>query len=100
MRFSLTKALKDTHRHPFNKILHVIGLLLYVMVILVILGNIININVNRYITSLFLFIVAISLFLLGHKIEGNIRATTWVILFKFLRESIRNKMKPLPHRKN
>ncbi|MBA3977892.1 MAG: hypothetical protein H0X50_06845 [Nitrosopumilus sp.] len=93
MRFSLLKAIKNTHRHPVNKILHVIGLLLYVIAILVISGNVVNMNVNPY-ASLILFMVAITLFLLGHKIEGNIRATTWVIIFKYLKKSIGDRSKP------
>jgi len=92
MRFSLLKAIKNTHRHPVNKILHVIGLLLYVIAILVISGNVVNMNVNPY-ASLILFMVAITLFLLGHKIEGNIRATTWVIIFKYLKKSIGDRSK-------
>ncbi len=92
MRFSLLKAIKNTHRHPANRILHVIGLLLYVVAVLVISGSLSSTNVNPY-TSLFLFVVAIALFLLGHKIEGNVRATTWVVLFKYLKECMRNRKK-------
>ncbi len=92
MRFSLIKAIKNTHRHPANRMLHVIGLSLYVIAILMILGSLLNTNVNPY-TSLFLFLVAIALFLFGHKIEGNIRSTTWVVLFKYLKECMRNRKK-------
>ncbi len=93
MRFRLLKAIKNTHRHPANKILHGVGLLLYVIAILVISGNVVNMNVNPY-ASLILFMVAITLFLLGHKIEGNTRATTWVIMFKYLKKSIGDGRKP------
>ena len=92
MRFSLLKAIKNTHRHPANRILHGIGLLLYVVAILMISGSLLNTDVNPY-SSLFLFMVAIALFLLGHKIEGNVRATTWVVLFKYLKECMRNRKK-------
>jgi hypothetical protein len=91
MRFNLLKAIKNTHRHRDNKILHVVGLLLYGMAILLISTWVINKNVNPY-TGLLLFMAAIALFLLGHKIEGNIRATTWVIIFKYLKELVRNRM--------
>ncbi len=93
MRFSLLKAIKNTHRHPANRILHVVGLLLYVVAISMISGSLLNTNVNPF-ASLFLFMVAIALFLLGHKIEGNVRATTWVVLFKYLKECIGNRKKP------
>lgn len=89
MRFSLLKAIKNTHRHPANRLLHVVGLLLYAVAIFMISGSLLSTNVNPF-ASLFLFMVAIALFLLGHKIEGNVRATTWVVLFKYLKECLRN----------
>lgn len=92
MRFSLLKAIKNTHRHPANRLLHAVGLLLYVVAIFVILGSLSNTGVNPF-DSLFLIMVAIALFLLGHKIEGNVRATTWVVLFKYLKECMRNRKK-------
>ncbi len=90
MRFSLLKAIRNTHKHPVNKILHAIGLLLYIIAILIIVGFFINIKTNSN-YSLILFGVAIVLFLLGHKIEGNIRAITWIILFKYLKTSLKNR---------
>ena len=98
MRFSLLKAIKNTHRHPANRVLHAIGLLLYAIAIMVISDSLLNTNVSPY-PSLFLFAVAIALFLLGHKIEGNVRATTWVVLFKYLKECMKSKKRPLQHKK-
>jgi hypothetical protein len=93
MRFSLIKAIKNTHRHPANRLLHAIGLLLYFLAILMVLvGNFMDTNTNPF-NSLILFAVAIALFLLGHRIEGNIRATTWVILFKYLKARMKNSKK-------
>ena len=92
MRFSLLKAIKNTHRHPANRVLHVVGLLLYVVAIFMISGSLLNTNVNP-LAGLFLFMAAVALFLLGHKIEGNVRATTWVVLFKYLKECMRNRKK-------
>ncbi len=91
MRFSLIKAIKSTHRHPANKILHAIGLSFYFISILLITSSFfIQANVNYFII-VFLFGVAISLFLLGHKIEGNLKATTWVVFFKYLQSYINNE---------
>jgi hypothetical protein len=93
MRFSLFKAIKNTHRHPANRILHAIGLFLYFLAVLMILtGYFMDKSTNPFF-SLILFAAAIALFLLGHRIEGNIRATTWVILFKYLKASIKNGKK-------
>ena len=72
MRFSLIKSIKSTHRHPFNKILHGIGLFLYAVAIDN--GNFkyfLKTPFNRIILIL-IFFVAITLFLIGHNIEGNI----------------------------
>jgi NhaP-type Na+/H+ or K+/H+ antiporter len=93
MRFSLIKAIKNTHRHPANRLLHAIGLLLYFLAILMILmGYFKDTNTNPF-NSLILFAVAIALFLLGHRIEGNLGATTWVIIFKYLKAKIKNRNK-------
>ena len=85
MRFSLIKAIKSTHRHPANKILHGIGLFLYAVAIMIIISNcLLKTPLNPFMIVL-LFVVAITLFLFGHNLEGNIKATTWVLLFKYIR---------------
>ncbi|MFZ0896837.1 MAG: hypothetical protein WAZ77_20240, partial [Candidatus Nitrosopolaris sp.] len=43
-----------------------------------------NLNTNP-ITGLILLLIAVSLFWIGHKIEGNFRVMTLIILFKYLR---------------
>jgi uncharacterized membrane protein YGL010W len=93
MRFSLLKAVKNTHRHPANIILHAIGLSLYALAILtILLGYFMGETTNPFF-GLILVVVAITLFLLGHRIEGNLRATTWVILFKYLKANVKNGKK-------
>ena len=37
------------------------------------------------VNGLVLLIIAISLFLTGHKVEGNLRAMTLIILYKYLK---------------
>lgn len=83
MPFSLVKAIKNTHRNPVNKILHLIGLPIYAAGIMLMVGYFLNLNTNP-ITGLILWSGAVFLFLLGHKIEGNFRAMTLIILFKYL----------------
>jgi riboflavin transporter FmnP len=93
MRFSLLKAIKNTHRHPANRILHAIGLLLYFLAVVMIpIGYFLGMTINPLNVPI-LFAVAIALFLLGHRIEGNIRAITWVIIFKYLKAKITNRDK-------
>jgi hypothetical protein len=84
MSFSLIKAIKSTHRHPVNRILHCIGAPFYITGIAFILEGIFGLHGN-IMKGVVLSIMAIGLFLLGHKIEGNIRAMTLIILFKYVR---------------
>jgi hypothetical protein len=49
------------------------------------------------VNGLVLLIIAISLFLTGHKVEGNLRAMTLIILYKYLKVRIKTrKTKPFP----
>lgn len=82
MPFSLLKALKSTHRNPTNRILHLIGLPIYVTGIMLIIGYFMNLNTNPNI-GVILWLVAVCLFLIGHKIEGNFRAMTLIVLFTY-----------------
>lgn len=82
MPFSLVKALKSTHRNPTNRILHLIGLPIYVTGIMLIIGYFMNLNTNPNI-GVILWLVAVCLFLIGHKIEGNFRALTLIVLFTY-----------------
>jgi predicted membrane channel-forming protein YqfA (hemolysin III family) len=93
MKFSLIKAIKSTHRHPANKILHGIGLFLYTISIIMIISSYLLKTPLNPIIFILLFVVAIALFLFGHNIEGNIKATTWVIIFKYIRAHAKNNRK-------
>ena len=84
MPFSLIKAIKSTHRHPTNRILHCIGLPLYVIGIVLVAGYFLGLNTNL-VTGITLWSIAICLFLIGHKKEGNLRAMTLIVFFKYLK---------------
>jgi Protein of unknown function (DUF962) len=81
---SLLKAIKSTHRNSINRILHLIGIPIYATGIMLILDYFLGLNTNP-ITGITLWLVAICLFLAGHKIEGNLRAMTLIIVFKYLK---------------
>jgi len=83
MPFSLVKAIKSTHRNPVNRILHIIGLPIYATGISLMLGYLIGLDTNP-ITGIILWSIAICLFLIGHKKEGNLRAMTFLVFFKYL----------------
>ena len=73
MSFSLIKAIKSTHRHPINRILHCVGASIYITGIVLILGSLVGLYTNS-INGVILWSIAIGLFLIGHKIEGNLRS--------------------------
>lgn len=84
MPFSILKAIKSTHRNRINRILHLIGIPIYATGIVSILDYFLGLKTNP-IAGIFLWIIAICLFLAGHKIEGNLRAMTLIIIFKYLK---------------
>jgi uncharacterized membrane protein YGL010W len=85
MPFSLRKAINSTHRHPSNRILHCIGGPIYVAGIALILDNLLfGIRYPITIYAIIMCSTAISFFLIGHKIEGNLRAMTILLLFRYL----------------
>lgn len=89
MKFNLLKAIKNTHRHPINIMLHCIGLPLYIIGIYIIIVYFMDQN-KPLLDGIILWVSAISLFIIGHIIEGNLRAMTLVVIYKYLRSFLRN----------
>lgn len=84
MSIDLVKAIKSTHRDPINRILHLIGLPIYVIGIILVIGYFLGLH-TQPITGITLWSMAICFFMTGHKIEGNLRAITLIVLFKYLK---------------
>jgi hypothetical protein len=90
MQLNLFKAIKSTHRNPISKVLHLIGLSLYAIGFTLFAGYYLgSLNILSPIIGIILFPIAIGLFLAGHKIEGNLRAMTLIILLKYLKSKLR-----------
>jgi hypothetical protein len=90
MQLNLFKAIKSTHRNPISKVLHLIGLSLYAIGFTLLAGYYLgSLNIFSPIIGIILFPIAIGLFLAGHKIEGNLRAMTLIILLKYLKSKLR-----------
>lgn len=87
MPLSLIRAIKSTHRSPVNRILHLIGLPIYITGITLTLGYFLGLKTNP-ISGVTMWSIAICLFLIGHKKEGNLRAMTIIVFFKYLRSKI------------
>ena len=86
MAFSLIKAIKSTHRNPINMALHVVGLPIYATGLAFVFVNLVGLRTNALI-GLSMWLLGICLFLLGHHLEGNLRAITVIVFFKYLRSS-------------
>ena len=88
MSFSFVKAVKSTHRHPLNKLFHLIGLSLYFFAFFIFISFFIGNHDQSPMFGLALWLTAINLFIVGHMIEDNVRAMTVIILFKYLRSKL------------
>jgi len=92
MRLNLLKAIKNTHRNPISRLLHLVGLSLYIVGFILIVGYYFDsssLNISSPIYGIILFPIAVGLFLIGHKIEGNLRAMTLIVVMKYLNSKLR-----------
>jgi hypothetical protein len=80
---TILKIIKNTHRHHVNQALHSIGAPFYGVGLTMIFGHLAGIQTNPSAASAML-LAAIAMFVLGHKIEGNLRMMAPVLLFRFL----------------
>jgi hypothetical protein len=80
---SILKIIRNTHRHPVNQALHSIGAPFYGIGLAMILGHLAGIHTNLAAAGAMVF-AAIAMFVLGHKIEANLRVMAPVLLFRFL----------------
>lgn len=93
----ILRVIKNTHRHPANQALHLIGAPFYAAGLVVIFGHLINLMNQQSTTSTIplnliagpaMLFTAIALFVLGHLIEGNLGSTTPVLLFRLLSRKV------------
>lgn len=81
---NLVKIVKNNHRHPANKALHVIGFPLYIVGLGFIAGYVTGFETDPTM-GMCLWLAAISMFIIGHKIEGNLGNITPVLILRFYR---------------
>ena len=90
MPISLTKAIKSSHRHPINRILHCIGAPIYITGIVLLVNNLLyGIRFPDLEYAIVMCCTAVALFLIGHRTEGNLRAITLILLYKYIARSIK-----------
>jgi hypothetical protein len=77
------KIIRNTHKHPVNQALHCIGAPFYGLGLAMLIVHLGGMQTNIAVGSMML-LAAAAMFVLGHKIEGNIRSMAPVLLFRFL----------------
>jgi hypothetical protein len=77
--------MKSTHRHPTNRMFHLVGLLLYAYGFYILISHVTGDHDLEFVSSLAMWFTAIDLFIVGHVIEGNVGAMTLTILFKYVK---------------
>jgi hypothetical protein len=100
---TILKIIKTTHRHPVNQALHSIGAPFYILGLFIMLGHFAGIEQEQTTTTITtdfaagatMWLAAIAMFVLGHKIEGNLGSMTPVLLFRLLL-SLRRKVARYP----
>jgi hypothetical protein len=89
---AILKLIKNTHRHPANQALHGLGAPFYIAGFVMMIGHFAGILQLQTTTDLVvgtaMWLAAIGMFVLGHKIEGNIRSMTPVLLFRLLSRKV------------
>ena len=92
---TILKIIKNTHRHPVNQALHSIGAPFYGIGLAMTLGHIAGMQTNLTAGGAML-LAAIAMFVVGHKIEGNLRSMAPVLLFRFLMVLLSRKVARYP----
>ena len=80
---TILKIIRNTHRHPINQALHSIGAPFYAVGLGMTLGYLAGMQTS-FAAGGAMLLAAIAMFVLGHKIEGNLRSMAPVILFRLL----------------
>ena len=86
---ALIKILKNTHRHPANKALHYTGAPFYGTGIYMTIGYFVGVQTSLFL-GIALWMSAVAMFVIGHKIEGNIMTMTPVLISRLLSRKFAN----------
>jgi hypothetical protein len=84
---AIVKLVKNTHRHPINQALHCVGAPFYIVGLYMIIGHFANIQTNLPI-GFAIWMSAVAMFVVGHKVEGNIMTMTPVLVARLLSRKV------------
>ena len=86
---SIVKLVKNTHRHPANRALHIAGAPMYAAGLAMVVGYFAGIDTNP-LGGMALWLSAVAMFTAGHKIEGNLGSITPVLLFRLFSKVVKD----------
>jgi len=84
---AILKLIRNTHRHPANQALHFIGASFYATGLVMVIGYFAGIHMNL-LAGIAMWISAVAMFVVGHKIEGNVMTMTPVLVFRLLSRKV------------
>jgi hypothetical protein len=80
---AIAKMIRNTHRHPVNQALHCVGAPFYAIGAVMTIGYFAGMQTNLAIGAV-MWLAAIAMFVVGHRIENNLRSMTPVLLFRLI----------------
>jgi hypothetical protein len=79
----ILQIIKSTHRHPINQALHSVGAPFYGIGLALIFGHQMGMQTNP-VVGILMFLVAVTMFVTGHRIEGNLSSMAPVLLSRLI----------------
>jgi hypothetical protein len=83
------RIIKNTHRHPANQALHLVGAPFYVIGLAMTFGYFVGIQ-NDLVMGIAMWLAAVALFVSGHRIENNMGSMTPVLFFRLVSKIAHN----------
>ena len=87
--YSIVKLVKNTHRHPANRALHIAGAPMYATGLAMVVGYFAGAGSDP-LGGMALWLSAVAMFTIGHKIEGNLGSITPVLLFRLFSKVVKD----------
>lgn len=84
----ILKVVKNTHRHPINQALHFIGAPFYAIGLCMVIGHFVGGMQTNLLAGFAIWISAVAMFIVGHKVEGNIMTITPILLARLLSRKV------------
>lgn len=86
---AIAKIMTNTHRHPANQALHCIGAPFYAIGAATTFGHFAGTQADLAL-GVAMWLAAIIMFVVGHRIENNISSMTPILLFRLLSKIAHN----------